>query len=235
VEETIALDDLVRFVEHPVKAFLRQRLGVRISDLPDEVADELTLEADGLARYALGDRLLRARLAGLPEAEVVAAERARGGLPPAGALQEAVFRDVMPCVEAIARRAEGVLPSPGLSETRDVLVVLPDGRRLAGTVTGVAGDAVQAVSYATLKAKHRLAAWVRLLALAAAGEPVRRAVTVGRRGEGGVVATCGRGRSRSSRSWPISATAGCASRCPSAARRPRPTPPASSAAARPRA
>jgi exodeoxyribonuclease V gamma subunit len=61
-ENAIALDDLVRFAEHPVKAFLRQRLGVRITDLPEEVADELTLEADGLAKYALGDRLLRARL-----------------------------------------------------------------------------------------------------------------------------------------------------------------------------
>ena len=68
-EDTIALDDLVHFVEHPVKAFLRQRLGVRISDLPEEVTDELTLEADGLTKYALGDRLLRGRLAGaLPRA-----------------------------------------------------------------------------------------------------------------------------------------------------------------------
>ncbi len=188
-EKVIALDDLVRFAEHPVKAFLRQRLGVRVSDLPDEISDELTIEADGLAKYALGDRLLRGRLAGISEDELLAAERARGQLPPAGALQSAVLEDVQPRVSAIARLAEGALDDPSRSTTRDVRVVLADGRPLAGTVTGVAGDTLQLVSYATLKAKHRLAAWVRLLALVAAGEPVRRAVTVGRRGMTGVAVT----------------------------------------------
>jgi exodeoxyribonuclease V gamma subunit len=188
-EKVIALDDLVRFVEHPVKAFLRQRLGVRVSDRSEEVSDELTLEADGLAKYALGDRLLRGRLAGINEDELLAAERTRGELPPAGALQNAVLDDVRPNVAAIARLAEGALDDPSRSETRDVRVVLADGRPLAGTVTGVAGETLQFVSYATLKAKHRLGAWVRLLALVAAGEPVRRAVTVGRRGKTGVMVT----------------------------------------------
>jgi exodeoxyribonuclease V gamma subunit len=185
IEEVVALDDLVRFVEHPVKAFLRQRLGVRVSDLPEEISDELTLEAGGLAKYALGDRLLRGRLAGIDENELLAAERARGDLPPAGALQNAVLTDVKPTVAAIARLAEGALQDPSQSQTRDVRVVLADGRLLAGTVTGLAGDTLQLVSYATLKAKHELGAWVRLLALVAAGEPVRQAVTVGRNGKTG--------------------------------------------------
>ena len=202
-EDAIALDDLVRFVEHPVKAFLRQRLGVRISDLPDEVADELTLEADGLAKYALGDRLLRARLAGAPEAEVLAAERARGQLPPAGELQDVVLHEVRPIVAAVAQQADRVLPSPGISESRDVRLVLPDGRRLAGTVSGVAGDTLQTVSYASLKPKHRLAAWVRLLALVAAGEPVRRAVTVGRRRATAGVATIEVPQDGDRRAWAL--------------------------------
>lgn len=202
-EDAIALDDLVRFVEHPVKAFLRQRLGVRITDLPEEVADELTLEADGLAKYALGDRLLRARLAGVPEADVLAAEQARGQLPPAGPLQDVVLAEVRPIVAAVARRAEGDLPSPGLSDTRHVALVLPDGRRLAGTVAGVAGDTLQTVSYATLRAKHRLVAWLRLLALVASGEPVRRAVTVGRRGENGVGATIEVPEAGDRRAWAL--------------------------------
>jgi exodeoxyribonuclease V gamma subunit len=188
-EEVVALDDLVRFVEHPVKAFLRQRLGVRVSDLSEEVSDELTLEAGGLAKHALGDRLLRGRLAGIDEDELLAAERARGELPPAGALQSAVLADVWPRVAAITRLAGGALDDPSRSQTRDVRVVLADGRPLAGTVTGVAGDTLQLVSYATLKAKHRLGAWVRLLALVAAGEPVRRAVTVGRNDKTGSVVT----------------------------------------------
>jgi exodeoxyribonuclease V gamma subunit len=231
VEETIALDDLVRFVEHPVKAFLRQRLGVRISDLPEEIADELTIEAAGLTKYALGDRLLRARLAGTAEDDALAAERARGQLPPAGALQDNVLDEVRPCVAAIAQLAADALPDPGASESRDVRLELPDGRGLAGTVSGVAGDVLQTVSYGVLRAKHRLAAWSvcwrssppasrcgarssSVVAAAAALSPGSPSQPTG---------TYGRGRSSSSACWPSCATAACESRCPSRAKPQRPT------------
>src|SRR3712207_7386295 len=42
------------------------------------------------------------------------------------------------------------------------------GRTLSGTVSGVAGDVLRSISYATLGPQHRLAAWVRLVALSAA-------------------------------------------------------------------
>jgi exodeoxyribonuclease V gamma subunit len=71
-------------------------------------------------------------------------------------------------------------------ESLDVSVVLRDGRRLSGTVPGVRDDAVLSVTYSTAAPKHRLAAWVRHLALAVC-HPDRdwRSVTVGRR-TGGV-------------------------------------------------
>ncbi len=56
-------------------------------------------------------------------------------------------------------------------------------RRLTGTVTGVHGEVLAASSYSRLGPKHRVAAWVRLLAVAAAGHPGDwRAVTTGRGG-----------------------------------------------------
>ncbi len=53
---------------------------------------------------------------------------------------------------------------------------------LSGTVSGVAGDVLRSISYATLGPQHRIAAWVRLVALTAA-HPERpfQAITVGRR------------------------------------------------------
>jgi exodeoxyribonuclease V gamma subunit len=62
----------------------------------------------------------------------------------------------------------------------DVDVDLGDGRRLTGTVGQVHGAVLASTSYSSLGGKHRLTAWVRLLALAAHGAPVERAVTTGR-------------------------------------------------------
>ena len=63
----------------------------------------------------------------------------------------------------------------------DVRVMLPDGRRLNGTVPDVCGDLLRSVSFSRVNARHRLVAWVRFLALTAA-HPDRpfEAATVGR-------------------------------------------------------
>ena len=57
----VELDDLVRFVERPVRAFLRRRLGISVGDYADEIEDALPVELDG-AR-AVGGRPAAARRA----------------------------------------------------------------------------------------------------------------------------------------------------------------------------
>ncbi len=79
----IELEDLVRFVEHPVRAFLRQRLGISLGGGDEEIADGLPVELDGLERWGVGQRLLEARLAGVDGKTAIKAEIARGTLPPA--------------------------------------------------------------------------------------------------------------------------------------------------------
>jgi exodeoxyribonuclease V gamma subunit len=60
-------------------------------------------------------------------------------------------------------------------------VPLAGGRRLTGTVQGTHGDVVLRAEYSKLGPKHRLRAWVQLLALTAAYPERRwRAVTIGR-------------------------------------------------------
>jgi exodeoxyribonuclease V gamma subunit len=175
----IALDDLVRFAEHPVRAFLRQRLQIVLADFSRDVDDALPVELEPLEQAGVGRRLLAGVLAGTPLDACVQAEIARGTLPP-GRLAQLVIDDVQPIVERItslARRAFG----DAAPETVDLRLVLPDGRPVVGTVPGVYGSVLGTAAYARVRATHRIRAWVRLLALSAAyPERGYSAVTVGR-------------------------------------------------------
>ena len=170
----IELVDFVRFFERPVRAFLRQRLGISLGDYDDEIEDALPVSLDPLQEWGVGQRLLEARLAGVEPRTSVLAEIARGSLPP-GVLGKPVIERVQPTVEDIVRHVP-----EGDAGSVDVNVAL-DGRTLGGTVAGVAGDVLRTVTYSRVSPRHRLAAWVRLLVLTVA-HPARafEAITVGR-------------------------------------------------------
>jgi exodeoxyribonuclease V gamma subunit len=169
----VELADLVRFAERPVRAFLRQRLGIGVADYSDEVEDALPVELDGLGRWGVGQRVLEARLAGVEPRAARLAEIARGTLPP-GHLGAPVMARIEPVVEEIV----ACVPVGGVGSV-DVRVALPDGRTLSGTVPGVGDGVLRTVTFSRVNARHRIAAWVRLLALAASGRSFE-AVTVGR-------------------------------------------------------
>ncbi|MFR9804514.1 exodeoxyribonuclease V subunit gamma [Pseudonocardia sp. RS010] len=179
--DTVELDDLVRFLEHPIKAFLRQRVGMVPRSEGEEPADALPVSLGGLDEWAVGDRMLRDRLAGAAAEHCVQAEWRRGELPPGalgGALLEKVGGAVEPLVEASAPLRTGEPVS------RDVAADL-GGLRVVGTVAGLYGHTLVTVEYSRLGPKHRLRAWARLLALTVnRPETPWRAVTLGR-GRGG--------------------------------------------------
>lgn len=179
--DLVDLDDLVGFLEHPVREFLRQRLGLTTVDEGQEADDALPVEIDALKQWGVGDRLLRAGLAGVGRDEAVRAERLRGGLPP-GALGDTVVAPIAHDVDQLVTKTAGL--RAGDAETVDVAVDL-EGVRVVGTVPGLHGDRVVRVEYSKLGAKHRLRAWLYLLALVA-GLPGRDwcAATVGRGRDG---------------------------------------------------
>jgi exodeoxyribonuclease V gamma subunit len=186
-DPVIELGDLVRFLEHPVRAFLRQRLGISLRGGDDDVQDSLSIELDGLERWGVGQRLLRSRLEGVAGRTAVLAEIARGTLPP-GVLGKPVIEALYPTVDAIVAEAHRVSPpgaGPLAGDPIDIRVDLGDGRTLTGTVSGVSGDVLIATTFSRVAAKHRIAAWARLLALSASC-PDRpfAAATVGRAGRG---------------------------------------------------
>ena len=167
----VELDDLVRFVGHPVRAFLRQRLRIGLSDVSDEIEDGLAVELDGLQRWGVGQRLLEARLAGTEGRTAILAEIARGTLPP-GQLGHPVINQVYPTVDAILSEARALIPADADPEPVDVHVELADGRLLTGTVSAF-GDLLLQSSYSRVAAKHRLSSWVRFLAATATSPRTR--------------------------------------------------------------
>ena len=176
--QEVTLDGLIRTLEHPVKTFVRQRLGVLLPGEVDELDDRLPLELDGLEKWQIGDRLLAAALEGVDLPQAIQAEWRRGVVPPrrlGGTVLQGVRDQVVPIAEVAAHHLRGE------ADTVDVTVALPRGRVLTGTVVGVHGDVLVRAVFSRLAAKHRLRAWVQLLALSAA-QPDRAftAVTVGR-------------------------------------------------------
>jgi exodeoxyribonuclease V gamma subunit len=173
--DVLELTQLVDFVRHPVRAFLRRRLDVRLFDRSDEVEDRLPVALEPLDESAVGRRLLEARMDGIDLRTARRAEIARGSLPP-HVLGKPVIDRIEPVVEDIVAAA----PRGG-ARSVDVKVALRDGRTLSGTVPGVVGDVLRTVTYSRINPRDRLTAWVRLLALTAA-YPGRsfEAVTVAR-------------------------------------------------------
>jgi exodeoxyribonuclease V gamma subunit len=175
--DLVLLETLVRFLEHPVKGFLRQRLGISTTEEADETDDGFPVDPGPLERWAIGNRLLTSAMAGVGPEQAVRAERLRGEVPP-GPLGTAVVGPLAEEVHALMRYSHPLRNDP--VEHRDISLALPSGATLAGTV-GVLGHRVVRVVYSRLGAKHRLRAWVQLLALCAQwSEEEWEAVTLGR-------------------------------------------------------
>lgn len=174
----VALADLVRFFSHPVKALLRERGGLSVWDDQDPITDELPVTLDGLEGWAIGDRLLSKLLAGADPDRLMGAEWRRGTLPPRALGARALETVMHQAVEV----AESIRPWLGDDpDSRDIALEIGD-RLLTGTIAPIHGQTLLTVSYSSLAAKHRLAAFTRLLALTAAHPGTEwQAVTVGRR------------------------------------------------------
>ena len=175
----VGLDDLVDFFAHPARRLLKQRAGFTLAE-PSELDDAVPLELGGLARWKVGDRVLRQLGSGADPALVTRAEWLRGEVPPAELGRRALTSVLGDADATLARLPQEAAEPP---QTRDValMATLPDGRpvSLAGRVVTRGGVLVQ-TEFSGLQPRHRLTAWLRLLALTAATGSPARAVVVGK-------------------------------------------------------
>ena len=187
--QVVDLGQLVRFLEQPVRFFLGERLGVWLRTDRDAAQDGIPLDLAGLPKWAIGDRMLTALRQGHTRATWERAERSRGTLPP-DPLAGRILEEVCPIVEALVEAADEHLGTR-LAQAHDIDLPLDDGRRLVGSVGAVHGDALGLVTYSKLGAKHRLAAYARLVALTAAAPATPwRAVLLGRTTRKALVEVC---------------------------------------------
>ncbi|MGV9859898.1 exodeoxyribonuclease V subunit gamma [Gordonia sp. NPDC003425] len=188
--EDIDLATLTAFLVGPVEGFVRQRLGARIPGEDRQHDDELDVDLDNLDKWEVGDRFLRRMLAGDDLATCRAAELRRGNLPPF----EFGQRALRTIADAAGTVYDAVAPHRvGDPSTHDVVIELPDGRRLSGSIpdvfAGRAGPTIIAASYSRLAPKHRLQGWLKVLALSAAHETPDEVISArvfGREGHAGV-------------------------------------------------
>jgi exodeoxyribonuclease V gamma subunit len=194
----VSLADLQDFFRHPVQGFLRRRLRITKPFEVNEVKDAIPITLDGLEQWGVGDLLATAVLGGAHAPTVLDALRVGGRLPP-GALGEGVLEEIKRKAGPLVLAARSLQTGP--SRTLDVDVDLGD-RRLTGTVADVFGNNLVSVSFSNLGAKHRLAAWLDALALAA-GHPDENwtAHTIGKHRSGGQVAMVRPLAAHDARAW----------------------------------
>jgi exodeoxyribonuclease V gamma subunit len=181
-ETVITISELKRFLNHPAKAFWRQRVQLHLLSENDAISDDLATHLGPLDHWSVGNRLLAARLAGHATAAWERHERALGLLPP-GVLGDEELAEIEATVEGLLSAAAELRVEPRGEDRLDVEVCLADGTRLVGTAVGRCasprpGPAL--VTFSKLGPKRQIAAWLDLVALQATDPATTwRSVVVG--------------------------------------------------------
>jgi exodeoxyribonuclease V gamma subunit len=182
--DAIELDDLVRFLQHPVRFLLQRRLGLSLGRDDPRLEDRDPTELDTLQRWSLGQTLLDQHLAGHPVdrwREVTLAARTT----PVGGLGTVALDGVEELVQALLAQLHELA---GQERIAPIEVVVPLDPGVTGAATArvrgavaLRGDATVDITVSKIGAKQRLAAWIRVLAVAASDPSLRpSAVLLGR-------------------------------------------------------
>ena len=156
----IELEDLIRFAVSPSRHFARRRLGLHLDVRDDELDDDEPFQLDALQAWQLKSDLADW---GRPSEVRAARLAAASGLLPPGNMADIQHRE---SAGEVARLHEALQPYRDHNATAEVDAVTGDSR-VVGVVERFHGEKNELVWWriGTIRAKDRIAVWLRLLAL----------------------------------------------------------------------
>jgi len=101
VPAAVSLSDLSRYLSHPVRWFLENRLGLFLQERNRELQDREPIHLDGLEKYQLSRDLLAMQGEGLASPEILLARWRGEGRIPLGQAAQAAFAEIKDTVRPI--------------------------------------------------------------------------------------------------------------------------------------
>jgi exodeoxyribonuclease V gamma subunit len=158
----IELTQLIRFFANPSRYLLHQRLKIDLEEGQEQLETREPFAMDDLAGYALRERMLSLRLAGMSLSDTFAVLCGEGRLPH-GRVGECVFEREYEEVERFSARLGKALPRDSLQPLEVDLVL--GKRHLTGWLSGVSRQGLVGYRLAKVGPKDYLDLWVRHLVL----------------------------------------------------------------------
>jgi exodeoxyribonuclease V gamma subunit len=177
----ISLEDLAKYLAHPLKWIARERLGLRLDTKEHLLHDREPHNVDNLTRWRLGDELLRLLLEGRSEQEAWQLVYASGALPrsrPSELWREELLREATPIA-----RVKDQLSTGGLLPDLEVELELGTGLVLQARLAQRYRVGLVRHQFSRVAPRHTLPLWLEHLAYAAASgvepEAQRASILVG--------------------------------------------------------
>jgi exodeoxyribonuclease V gamma subunit len=173
-QEPIGLDDLIGFFSHPARALIRSQAGFSVAEA-EPPSEEIPIEPNGLEKWQVGEKYLRLLLSGQPAERINASLWRSGEVPPGklgAGLLTSISQDAQALIAALPTRAE--------PQAHDVELTIGT-MSLLGRIT-TQDDYLLTTTFSRRNPRNLLAAWVRLLALAASEPGPWKSATLSRPG-----------------------------------------------------
>jgi exodeoxyribonuclease V gamma subunit len=174
----VGIEQLVQFYRAPQRAFVRERLRLRLPLESEQIPDREPTALDALSRFQLHDRLLTVLARSDREDQLRVLTR-EGRLPP-GTTGEVLFDELERTVRVMWEQLDVGARREDVSLELNLGDVLVHGR-----LTGVHERARVELTAAAASDKHKLSVWIRHLALCASDSEIKHTLLIARTDVGG--------------------------------------------------